>query len=158
MSGLADTREVAILNAEFTGTTYLALFTGTAGQAPNDSGSLPGGMVELSTNGWSRKTITSSMWNAAVGGAPTIKTLPRSADSPIRWTPTVTTTGICAWALLNHATNAVSSATLLYSGVFVDNTNTPIIHTVSANEPFDITNGSPLTLRLGDAPNGLNPT
>ncbi len=91
-----------------------------------------------------------------MAGAPTIKTVPTNAASPLSFTFTAIKTGLCAYAWTSNS-STISSSNYISGGVFIDNTLTPILIDVPANTPFQITSSNPITERLGDPPAGVNP-
>lgn len=158
MTGLSDAREAAILNAEFTSTTYLRLLSGTAGQSMNDNGTFPAGCTEVTGGAYAPLAIPTSYWAAAIAGSPTIKTLPSPAHSPLTFTPSGSSWNVCGWALTTN-TSAITSANLIFSAIFVDVSSVPMVHHVGDGEPLTFTDTYPLIVRLGDTPaTGVNPT
>lgn len=157
MAGFSDAREAAILNSEFNQTLYLRLFTGTAGLCVNDNGTLPSGLTELNTGGYAPLQVPAAAWASAIAGAPSIKTVPNPAHSPLSFTPSGATWAICAYAWTTD-TAAISSSNYIAGSVLVDVNSVPIVYTVGDGQPFEFTDQYPITERLGDPPVGVNPT
>lgn len=166
MAGLSNAREAALLDSTFSGTLRLRLlqWTGASGQGAgvtvNDDGTLPAGLQEISGSGYPSGglSVPGSSWNSAVAGAPTIKTCPTVAASPLTFTPSGGTwTDIASYAWTSD-TNSITSANFVSSGVFVDDNDDPHVFTLGDGEPLQITSSNPITERLGDPPSGVNPT
>lgn len=157
MAGLSDVREAAVLDSVFNQTLFLRLFTGTAGLCVNDDGSLPVGLAELSTGGYAPLSVPSAAWSAAIGGAPSIKTVPNAAHSPLSFTPSGAAWDICAYAWTTDSAT-ISSSNYVSGGVLVDVNSAPCVQHVLDGQPFTFTNTYPIVERLGDPPVGVNPT
>lgn len=157
MAGLSDAREAAILDSTFSGSLYLRLFEGTAGLAVNDNGTLPAGLTEVATGGYAPLLVPAAAWASAIAGAPTIKTVPNPAHSPLQFTPSGANWNVCAYAWTTD-TATISSSNFVSGGVFVDQNSTPLVYPVLDGTPLDFTSAAPITERLGDPPAGVNPT
>lgn len=157
MTGFSDAREAAILDTQFSSAVYLRLFTGVAGLQVGDDGSIPGGLAELSTGGYAPLLVSAASWASAIGGSPSVKTVPNPTHSPINFTPSGVTWQVCSYAWTSDA-NAVTASNLISSGVFADVNSTPIVYTVLPGVPLSFTNAFPIVERLGDPPPGVNPT
>lgn len=93
--------------------------------------------IEVSGGSYARVTITSTDWNAAVGGAPTVKTGPKVG---VTWAfPTAT----ADWGTV-PGYGIWESATLRYVGVLT----TPVTVLNGDNVQFDSSNQ--VTIQLGD--------
>ena len=162
MTGLSDAREVATLDSIFSGTLYLRLLQwngavgGGAGLTVNDDGTLPANVAEPTTGGYAPLSVSAASWAAAVAGAPTTKTVPNAAHSPLQFVPSGAAWNLCGYAWTTD-TNAITSSNYVSGGVFVDSLNVPMIYHVADGEPLKFTDTYPIVERLGDPPVGVNP-
>lgn len=151
-TGFTDAAERAILDDASSGlgrTLYLALFkwTGTSGAGtgvtPNDDGTLPTNLAEVSGGGYARLSVASSDWAAATGSAPASK----STNATKTWTASGAAYGeVVAWGLYDAST----SGNLVCFGSITNSGGTAITVTVvdGATVGFDSTN--PIKMQLGD--------
>lgn len=161
MTGPTKTTQTGWLDDATNGlgrTLYLALYkwTGTAGQGvgvePNDDGTLPTNLVEVSGGGYARKSVASTDWSTVAAGAlgtASSKQLPKSGGSAISWTASGAAYGeVCAWALLT----ASSGGTMAFSGFLCDSAGTPIKRDISDGDTLTIDDSNPILVRVGDPP------
>lgn len=161
MVGLADAKEAALLDSSalFGQTLYLRLLQGSvAGTTVNDNGTLPSGVTEVSTGGYTPRQVLSTAWGAAAGGSPSTKRLPAVGGTAITFTPT----GGATWTLCGYCwttdSGTIAAGNLVSSGVMIDQTLAVALRTVNAANPFSVADATPLIERLGDPPAGTNPT
>lgn len=153
-TGFSNSAEAAILDDATVGlgrTLYLALFkwTGTAGAGAgnslNDDGTAPTNVAEVSASGYSRLTVSSGHWAAAVAGAPTYKVAPTGATT-YSWTATAAFGELCAWGLYTASTGG----TYVCGGVLTTSGGTATSVTVNAGETFQFDSSNQLKVQLGD--------
>ena len=159
MTGFTKSAQTALLENATDGlgrTLHLALFkwTGTAGagagQEPNDDGTLPTNVAEVSGGGYSRKSVASTDWSTAAAGAlgtASSKQVPKSGGSAISWTASGAAYGeLVAWGLYT----ASSGGTLVASGPLTDSSGTPTYRTINDGDTFQFDSSNPILMRLGD--------
>lgn len=135
MSGPTNTEEAAILDARLdrSGLT-LALYT----TAPADDGT---GGVEVSGGGYAVVSLGATDWNAAVGGAPTLKSGPKSGTT---WQFPSPTGDWSSGADITHF-GIKEGSTIRYVGAL----DSPIqVHNGDAPPQFD--SGHLVKVQLGD--------
>lgn len=183
MAGISNSEEAAILDARLDRTAVyrLALYkhsSGTVGTQPNENGSLPSGLSELSGSGYSAPNINASAteWGAAVPGDPTTKSGPTGSTVWTFGTATAAWTSgseaVTAWSIIETTTRTVTASTTNASatvtvtsgtmtsadiGRQVSGTNIPtntVITAVASSTSFTISNnatgtGSGITVTVG---------
>lgn len=148
-------------NAAGTTTLYLGLYkwTGTsgagAGQEPNDDATLPANVAEVSTGGYSRKSVAVADWSSTTAGALGTASqiaVPTSGQGPYTWTASGAAFGeLCAWGLFDASTGG----TLLSSGPLTDSSGTSVSRTINDGDSFTFDSNNQIIMRLGDpAPAG----
>lgn len=159
MTGAAKATQTAFLDNATVGlgrTLYLALikWTGTsgagAGQEPNDDGTMPANVAEVSGGGYARKSVASTDWSSAVAGAlgtASSKQVPKSGGAAITWTASGAAYGeIVAYALYD----ASSAGNMIWSGCLTDSSGTPVYRTVSDGDSFTFDETNPIVVKAGD--------
>lgn len=154
MTGFTNNSEAAILDDPTVGlgrTLHLRLLTGTsAGQEPNDDGTLPSGMAEVSGGGYAVASVASTAWSTAAGGAPSTKQLPKSGGSAITFAASGANFGaITAYALTTDS-GAYTPANVVASGPITNSSGVPISVTVNDGSSISFTDTNPIIARLGD--------
>ena len=159
MTGFAKSAQTAILDDADVGlgrTLWLSLYrwsgtSGTgAGQEPNDDGTLPTNVVEVSTGGYVRKSVASGDWSTSTAGAlgtASSKQVPKSGGSAISWTAAGASFGeVVAWGL--HSASV--SGTMILSGPLTDSAGAVTYRTISDGDTFQFDANNPIIVRIGD--------
>lgn len=150
-TGFTDAAEKALLDDASAGlgrTLYLALFKWTgssgtgAGQTPNDDGTLPTNVVEVSGGGYARVSVASGDWAAATGTAPASKNL----NATKTWTATANYGEVVAWGLYDAST----SGNLVCFGPVTNSAGTATYVTVNNGDTFGFDASNPIKVQLGD--------
>lgn len=122
----------------------------------NPDASFPAGLAEVTTGGYAPLFVdgtgAGNQWAAAVPGAPTEKQVPKTGGNALAFSPT----GGATWTLSAYCwttTNAaITSANYVSGGVLLGGDLLPTVRTVTAANPLNFTDVTPIIERLGDPP------
>lgn len=156
--GFSQTAEKALLDDPTVGlerSLYVALlkWTGSTGAGdgitPNEDGTLPTNLVEVTGGGYARVAIGAADWAAAAdgaAGAPTSK----STTTTKSWTAAGANYGeIVGWAIVNHVSNAISSTTLVCYGSITTTGGVATHQQVNDGQTFQFDSAHPIKVQLG---------
>jgi hypothetical protein len=159
MTGFTKSGQVALLDSTAglgksgvnTRTLYLALFKYSsgathAGLEPNDDGSLPSGLVEVTGAGYARLAVDQTKWDNAIAaalGTPSSK----SSNATLAFTASGGNYGeLLSWGLYDAST----AGTLVCSGPLTNSAGSAIAVTVNDGETFQFDSANPIRVQLGD--------